>query len=599
MHSYRTRLIFPLALIILLVLASLGAILGPLFKEFYFERMTDRVAKETDAVAFYLENLDMYSQDILQGRIVDIAEKLDIRITLLNLEGEVIAETHSDPLSMENHLGRPEVTGAIESGAGQEIRYSSTIHTELLYYAVPFSQNGETIGILRLGMPVEELNDVYQDIWTVIFVGFFLAFIIIVVFATKIANQLVAPIEEARKVANELAKGNFSARSFEGSNLETGQLNQSLNVLAENLDRITTTYEVQQERLETLIENMGSGLILINAKGDITLLNRSCKDIFQEDTDKWLNKLYYQVINHKEIIKLIQEILLTENRKRRHLTLPIKLEIRHFDVHGAPIIGNDHQLKGIVLVFHDITELKKLEQTRKDFVANVSHELKTPVTSLKGFTETLLGGAMDDEELRLKFLTIIAKESERLESLIHDLLELSKIEGEQFQLRWQKLKLESIVDEVLVMLEEKALQKNVSLEFEVNGNTTIEGDPYRLKQVIINIVNNAVSYTPEDGEITVRLLEETETVILEVEDTGIGISKKELPRLFERFYRVDRARSRNSGGTGLGLAIVKHLSEAHKAKVTVESEVGKGTLFRLEFRKERYEDNKENEDQID
>ncbi|MBU9710632.1 two-component system histidine kinase PnpS [Evansella tamaricis] len=590
MYSYRTRLIFPLALIILLVLSSLGAILGPLFKEFYFERMNDRVAKETAAVALFLDSVDISDTETVQWKIQEVAERLNIRITVVGLEGDVIAETHADPKTMENHLYRPEIMDAMEIGSGQEIRFSNTVNAELLYYAIPYIKDGETLGFLRLGMPIEELNNVYQNIWIIIFVGFFLAFIIIVVFATKLTNQLILPIEDARKVANELAKGNFSARTYEGNDTETGQLNQSLNVLAENLDRITQTYEVQKERLETLIENMGSGLILINSKGDITLVNRSCKDIFQEDTEDWLNKLYYQVIKHKEVIKLIQEILLTEMRKRRHLTLPIKIEIRHFDVHGAPIIGNDHQLKGIVLVFHDITELKKLEQTRKDFVANVSHELKTPVTSLKGFTETLLAGAMDDEELRKRFLTIIAKESERLEGLIHDLLELSKIEGEQFQLQWQTANLGEIVDEVLMMLEEKAELKKVSLKMKVTGDVEIEGDPHRLKQVIINLVNNGIMYTPSGGEVTVRLREQAETIVLEIQDTGIGISKKEIPRLFERFYRVDRARSRNSGGTGLGLAIVKHLAEAHKAKMTVESEVGKGTTFRLVFSKKRMEE---------
>jgi two-component system phosphate regulon sensor histidine kinase PhoR len=263
------------------------------------------------------------------------------------------------------------------------------------------------------------------------------------------------------------------------------------------------------------------------------------------------------------------------------------------DVHGAPIIGIDEKLKGIVLVFHDITELKKLEQARKDFVANVSHELRTPVTSLKGFTETLLDGAMEDENLRKRFLTIIANESERLEGLIVDLLELSKIEGAKFQLNWQHVTLESVVDEVFLILKNKAEAKKMELEKKVIGSTYIEGDPHRIKQILINLVNNAIVYSPEEGRINIRVKEQTETVILEVEDTGIGINKKEIPRVFERFYRVDRARSRNSGGTGLGLAIVKHLAEAHHAKISVESEVGRGTNFKLMFYKIRQSEEEE------
>ncbi|UCZ52251.1 cell wall metabolism sensor histidine kinase WalK [Bacillus shivajii] len=585
MSSYRTRLIFPLALIILVVLAALGAVLGPLLKEFYYERMSDRVAKEASVVSYHLETMSFTNMDDLQLFNETMADRLGVRMTIIDPDGVVLAESVGDKTEMENHAHRPEIIDASQEGSGHEIRYSTTVGGELLFYAMPVIQNGETVGYLRIGMAIEELNDVYQNIWTIILVSFFIAFIIIVVLTSKLANQMITPIEDARRVANKLAEGDYTARTYEGSIDETGQLNRSLNVLAKSLSEITKTHQVQQERLETLIENMGSGLLLIDTKGDITLINRSCNDIFQEATENWLNKLYYKVIKHKQVNKIIQEIFLTEKSQHKQINLPIGIEIRHFDVYGAPIIGNDLKLNGIVLVFHDITDLKKLEKARKDFVANVSHELKTPVTSLKGFTETLLAGAVNDEEIRDKFLTIIANESERLEMLIYDLLELSKIEGEQFELNWQQNNMNVLVDEVYMILIEKADKKNMTLKKEISGDVILNGDPHRLKQILINLINNAIMYTPEGGSITVRLREGVETILLEVEDTGIGISKKELPRIFERFYRVDRARSRNSGGTGLGLAIVKHLVEAHKATMTVESEVGKGTTFKIAFQK--------------
>jgi len=595
MNSYRFRLIFPLSLIVLIVLVTLGAILGPFFKEFYLEQMNDRIEKETEVVAYQLHDVNLNNQDFLQNIIEDLAERLDVRITIIDPEGMVLAETDANPQELDNHLFRNEIQSVIRGESGRETRYSSTIDKELLYYAISLERNGEDAGFLRLGLEMDELNSVYQSIWTLLFVSFFFAFLIILIFASKLTNQMVKPMEDARRVANELAKGNFSARTFEGTNLEIGELNQSINVLAENLEEITQTYENQQERLETLIENMGSGLILISTKGDITLVNRSCKVFFDENTDLWKSQLYYKVIKHKKIIKFIQEIFLTEKPTRKQLKLHIGIYFKHFDVHGAPIIGYDEKLKGIVVVFHNITELKKLEQARKDFVANVSHELKTPVTSLKGFTETLLDGAMDDEQLRKQFLTIIATESERLEGLITDLLELSKIEGTQFQLYMQDVKLDSLIDEVFLMLQDNAKSKKMTLKKKVIGSSEIVGDPHRIKQILINLVNNAIVYTPEEGNITVRVREQNETVLLEVEDTGIGISKKEIPRVFERFYRVDRARSRNSGGTGLGLAIVKHLAEALHARITVDSEVGKGTTFRLLF----YKENKDGHDKDD
>lgn len=246
-------------------------------------------------------------------------------------------------------------------------------------------------------------------------------------------------------------------------------------------------------------------------------------------------------------------------------------------------------MRGIVLVLHNITEIKKLEQIRKDFVANVSHELKTPVTSIKGFAETLIDGAMNEPSLREKFLTIILKESERLQSLIQDLLELSKIEQQYFQLNWTKANITEAVEEAVTLLKEKAQKKEVSLHFFSDGVLTIDGDAERLKQIAINLMTNAIVYTPAGGHIAVSLAEDGDWVTLQVSDSGIGITEEEIPRIFERFYRVDRARSRNSGGTGLGLAIVKHLVEAHHGRIEVDSEPGKGTTFTILSKKSRTE----------
>lgn len=585
MTNFRRRIVIPIAILIFITLGLLGALMGPLINGFYMDKLTDRIKKETEVVSLYLHDTSMENLSGLQNGVDKLADRLNIRITVIDIEGEVIAETHDDPLDMENHLQREEIKEAIQTGEGQEIRYSETLNLELLYYAIPFEIGEEQTAYLRLAMPVQEVTSVYKNIMAIIIAGFVLAFIVIVFLATKITNQITYPIEDAQKVAKQLAKGDFSARTFEPVDRGAGELNRSINVLAENLEKITKTYETQQERLETLIENMGSGLLFINEKGHITLVNRSFKEIFQEDTDLWLDQLYYDVIRHKKVVSFVQKILLTEEKQRKQIKLPMNIEIRHFDVYGAPIIGSDHKRNGAVLVFHDITELKKLEQTRKDFVANVSHELKTPVTSLKGFTETLLAGAMEDPEITERFITIIANESKRLENLIHDLLELSKIEGAHFELQYEKVDLEILIDEVFVMLEEKASLKGIQLKKKISGDSIIDGDSLRIKQILINLVNNGIMYTPELGEIKVRVREQAENLVLEVEDTGIGMSKEELPRIFERFYRVDRARSRNSGGTGLGLAIVKHIAEAHQIDLTVDSVKGQGTIFRLIFKK--------------
>ncbi|MFB5663575.1 two-component system histidine kinase PnpS [Alteribacillus sp. HJP-4] len=586
MKRFRTRLIFGLMAASLFVLASLGLIIGQLVKGFYVDQLEDRLGKEAALSAYALEDIPAEEwQSFSEG----IKDRLDVRVTIIDQNGEVQAETELSPDELENHGDRPEITEAEDNG-GTNIRFSETVQSELLYFAYPFTYGEAEEGHLRLALPVERIDNINKQIWLFVGISFSIAFILILFLSYRIANQLTQPIGQVTDVANELARGNFKARTYAGTKDEIGQLTRSINVLAYNLDQITSRYKTQQERLEALIDNMGSGLIFINDRGDITLVNQYCNSIFDTDTDKWLNELYHEVIEDKTLVKLIQEVFLTEAKVRRQMQMNAKLQVHQYEVYGAPIIGDKEKLRGIVLVLHDITELKKLEQVRKDFVANVSHELKTPVTSLKGFTETLLDGAMEDPDARKQFLDIIWKESDRLQDLISDLLELSRIEQEYFHLNWQDVKVDKAVYEVIELLYPKAEEKEISLLADYPQGLVMPGDTARFKQIMINLINNAIVYTPAGGRINVTITKETDMVKLVVADTGIGISKDEWPRIFERFYRVDKARSRNSGGTGLGLAIVKHLVEAHQGHIDVESEKDKGTTFKIFFPAEKKKD---------
>ncbi|MGC4376128.1 ATP-binding protein [Fictibacillus sp. Mic-4] len=455
-----------------------------------------------------------------------------------------------------------------------------------VFYTLPIKQSGDDRmqGYMQLIIPIHVAEAAEHSIWQTMSVGFLLCFVLVLIISIRVINRLVKPVTDAVLTAKELAKGNFKARAYEFKEKDIGELNHSLNVLARNLDQMTQSYESQQNRLTTLIENMGSGLILIDANGYVNLVNRAFKEIFQ--TEDWTGQLFEKVFPYQEIKELVEETFIVESNVRKQVVLPIRIVRKHFDVYSAPVLDSHEKLTGIVLVFHDITELKKLEQMRKDFVANVSHELKTPVTSLKGFAETLLDGAAENPEVRTEFLKIIWRESERLQELIQDLLELSKIE-QNFSLNWEETDIVSIVNEVVVMLEPKAREKEIELNVVTEGDAIIEGDSSRLKQVFINLINNALVYTSKGGKVTVGLKEEKETVKFYVKDTGIGIKEEEIPRIFERFYRVDKARSRNSGGTGLGLAIVKHLIEAHHGRIDVKSKPGEGSTFTITFNKKR------------
>lgn len=265
-------------------------------------------------------------------------------------------------------------------------------NNEMYYYGSAIYRDGSKDGYVMLSTPIDSLNRVNQQIWGLLIASLGAAFVVILLLGVRITAQYTRPIEAATKVAMELAKGNYKARTFEEHVDETGMLSQSINILARNLQEMTQAQEMQQDRLRTLIESMGSGLILIDGRGYVNLINRSYKETFEANPSEYLYRLYYEAIEHKEVVELIEEIFMTEVNVRKQMLLPLSIERRHFEVYGAPIIGTNDEWKGIVLVFHDITELKKLEQMRKDFVANVSHELKTPITSIKGFSETLLMG---------------------------------------------------------------------------------------------------------------------------------------------------------------------------------------------------------------
>jgi two-component system, OmpR family, phosphate regulon sensor histidine kinase PhoR len=579
MTRFRSKLLFALITLIIVVLIGLGLLLGQIFKSYYLNTFNNRVVKEAKVLANQIEEVGGIS-NISDSFIRENSRILDVRLTVADKSGSIIKD--SGAIKSANNRRQEEKINKIASDWDQSKRQSQITAEgqEIRFYWQPLYTNGEALdGLLIVSTKIDALQQEYRQIWIVLSVSLGISLVIIILLGIRITSQYTKPIDSATKVAIELAKGNYRARTYEDHLDETSNLSTSINILARNLQEMVSAQEMQQDRLSTLIENMGSALLLIDHRGYIVLINRAYKEFFEINPAEFLNKRYHEVIVNSEVNKLIEEIFMTEQKIRKQLLLPIKIERRHFEVYGAPIIGTNDRWNGILIVFHDITELKKLEQMRKDFVANVSHELKTPITSIKGFSETLLDGAMHDQKALESFLTIILKESDRLQSLIQDLLELSKIEKQGFEMSFQPVDLSQLISEVLAILEGKAQEKEISIIFEPVPLSVAEVDSYRIKQVFINLITNAISYTPNGGTVEVKTTQTNEKIVVTVADNGIGIEPEEIPRIFERFYRVDKARSRNSGGTGLGLAIVKHLIEAHKGTIEVTSEVDKGTTF--------------------
>lgn len=583
MIKFRTRLLFGLITLIFIVLIGLGLLLGQLFKKYYLEAIDERLKKEINIIVSSIEENGGINS-VNQKKVAEYSEMLDVRVTIVTLKGEILLD--SGKINNSNESKHKNIIRDIINTNINKSRLVVKGDQDLHYYWGAITNNGEKEGFLFLSTQMEEIKKAYRQIWWILTISLGLALIVTIILGTRITSRYTKPIESATKVAIELAKGNYRARTYEDHIDETGMLSASINVLARNLQEMVKAQEIQQDRLRTLIENMGSALLLIDSRGYINLINKAYKDFFSINNSDYLYKLYYDVIHNREITNLIEEIFMTEQKQKKQMVIPLEIERRNFEVYGVPIIGTNDVWKGILIVFHDITEIKRLEQMRKDFVANVSHELKTPITSIKGFSETLLDGALEDRQTLEAFLNIILKESDRLQTLVQDLLDLSKIEQQGFILNIQPFNIVETLNETVAILKGKAEKKDLELNFfSKKDELFIEGDVDRLKQIFINLITNAISYTPNKGKVTIDLIEKESKVIIKIIDTGIGVEKQEIPRIFERFYRVDRARSRNSGGTGLGLAIVKHLVEAHKGHIIVESEVGKGTIFGIELYK--------------
>lgn len=556
----------------------IGFLLVQITKKFTLDAVDERVSSEGSYIVNLLNETDNLSQSKLE-QVGGVSDQLDLGVLLYNHEDELLLNT----AGQVSDNSPAEINRVIQNNV-TELDNDKRILHEGLFYTKEWLVNHE--GYIVFVLPTDSVTGMTANIWLFISVVLLMVLIVIFIIGYHFMDKYVRPIRSASQVARQLAEGNYNARTYETQYGETGQLTNSINLLARNLYEMNLQREIQNDRLMAVVENMDSGLILINEKGYIQLVNRAFLNTFKGESSSYLGYLYYEALSYEDVHDTVRDVFMFEKNIQKTMVVSLDIERRFFMISGAPIFNHSKEWKGVVLVFHDITDLKRLEEMRKDFVANVSHELKTPITSIKGFAETLLGGAQEDPEVREQFLSIIYKESGRLQLLISDLLELSKLEKEDLQLNIQKVTIRSLIDDVLSLVRHSAEEKEIEINVDVDPDLKLEVDSSRFTQLLLNLVTNAIHYTPEGEHIYINMDEHENDIKLTVRDTGIGIPSEHLPRIFERFYRVDKARSRNSGGTGLGLAIVKHIVEAHNGKIEVESEVNKGTTFSVILPKE-------------
>jgi two-component system phosphate regulon sensor histidine kinase PhoR len=565
-------------ILIIISILTIGFYVGFSLKGYYLEQIASQLSTNAALIS------DIISKDLIDGRIDSLdsltkrlSREIHARITVIDPKGIVLGDSKNDPLNMENHSDRPEIIVALNGKTGKSIRFSETLKIDMMYLAMPIEREGLLIGAVRVSLPLSEVNKRVIHIYGVIFWGILLAIIISFSVGFIIAGKIGQPIIQMTHAAREIARGDFSKLIRTDLRDEIGDLAHSFNVMSLELQNKIETLTKEIDEKQAILSGMIEGVIAIDQDQRIILINSTAEVMFDISCDKALDRFHWEIIRISKLNALFQEVLETGNNKVEELTLHYREE-RMLQVQMAAIPDEEGVPWAVVAVFHDITEIRRLENVRKEFVANVSHELKTPLTSIKGSIETLQEGAINDSENSLRFINIIKKHSDRLERLIDDLLDLSQIESGKIEMDFEPVNLSEIVNGVASNFEEITSQKGQKINVNIpSGLPYVLADEEKIETVLTNLLDNAVKYTPEFGEITISAVAKDSEVQIEVADTGIGIPAKELPRVFERFYRVDNTRSRELGGTGLGLSIVKHIVEAHGGTVNAQSELGIGS----------------------
>ncbi|EAG7017798.1 PAS domain-containing protein [Listeria monocytogenes] len=567
------------------VMVIVGIFSGELMKSTYLNMKENQL--EDDAKILLqttnMENLDLDKDAAtIQKSLDPLGEDIDARITVIDSKGDVVADTKKDPEKLDNHMNRPEVTDILKKGesVGISIRESDSLGYSMLYVAVPVKHQSKTDGVLRISISLESVDAAVAKLWGNLALIFGIALVIIAAISVFIARKITRPVREIIEVSTDLANHKYDSRIHGKISGELQDLSISVNTLAESLE--TQMFEIKQNehRLNAIVQNLVSGVMLINVDKQVIMTNRTMYQILGET--EITGKPFYEVIKSFALSQLIEATFETKTIQQKEIILYFPREMI-LDASVSPILGENGEITGIILLLHDITQIRHLENVRSEFVTNVSHELKTPVTALKGFAETLLDGAMYDEMLLKKFLTIIKEESDRLHRLIMDILALSRIEQNPVPENVELVEVDDVIEQSARTIFEMATEKNIQVIIpeKTIPSVTIETDRDKLQQILINLLSNAINYTPVDGKVEVKLIEQEAEVIIEVTDNGIGIPAKDIDRVFERFYRVDKARSRHSGGTGLGLSIVKHLVENCGGRIEVESQEEVGSTFRV------------------
>ncbi|MBN2316121.1 MAG: HAMP domain-containing protein [Sedimentisphaerales bacterium] len=554
--------------------------LSRLLPEFYYDQVVDNLR----ARAYLIEQQilpDLKAKNVqsLNDVVRKLGKSSSTRITIILPDGRVIAESDENPAEMENHGNRPEFRKAIEKGIGRSLRPSDTLGTSMMYLALPLEEQGQMLAVIRTSIPVTAIEENLKHIYHRIVLSVVIVAICAAGISLVISRKISRPIEQMKETAQRFASGRFDRVPIP-KQVELAELAQALNEMARQLrDRINTITR-QRNEVEAILSSMAEGVVAVDVNNRIVSINRAAAKFLNIDLTEAKGRTVEDIVHNTEFQAFIQGILNDENSCQTEVVLPGRKD-RIVGLNGTTLTDSNGDKSGAVIVISDMTRMRRLEDVRRDFVANVSHELRTPITSIKGFAETLLEGAFKEPEKAERFLQIIAKHADRLNAIVEDLLSLSSLEeGRQTRkITFEKASIRPVLDSVVSMSTIKAEEKDITVELDCAEDIEARINTVLLEQAILNLVDNAIKYSESKSTIRIEAHQSDDMIRIAVRDSGCGIAKKHQNRIFERFYVVDKSRSRKLGGTGLGLAIVKHIAEVHGGHVTLESSPGQGCTF--------------------
>ncbi|MBW6515255.1 MAG: HAMP domain-containing protein [Candidatus Cloacimonetes bacterium] len=565
-HSIFLKIILGFIVINIVLVLAVSLISYQIIKNHYLDTLRDYLFDTGNILLINIKPLLLEQRYAdLDIYIKELGSKSEFRITVITSEGLVVADSERDISEMDDHSGRPEIITALQGTTGESIRFSSSIQTDMLYVSLPIIERDEVIGVVRVSLFLDKIDILISSLRNEIFLIALIVFIIAFFGLYLFSLRLTKPIKELSKAANKISAGNFDVSVYPRANDDIGYLCRSFNFMVTKIQELITDITQNKDALDTIINTMQEGLLVLNENGKIELTNKSF-DLIAE-SDDLISKYYFEGIRKPELSEFIREMFESQENYYKEIVI----DDDYFISNGLSLPNKKDKL---VLLFN-ITDLRKLEKVKKDMIANVSHELRSPLTAIKGFAETLEDEVTPEGK---EFLEIIERNINRLINIVNDLLTLSQLEQRDI-VELKPIAINDIVNHIAHIYRQKIEKKNMKLQLELANNLpSIKGDEFRIEQLLVNLLENSLQHT-EEGFIIIRTYKDDRFIVLEIDDTGVGIPAEHRDRIFERFYVVDKSRSKKYGGTGLGLAIVKHIALLHNGSVALKQKDSKGSCF--------------------